>query len=46
MSIVRRWGVRIGNYWRRFFSFFQKNKDDEEEYETIGVSPCLFRFID
>ena len=29
--IVRRWGIRIGNYWRGVFSFFQKNKDGEEK---------------
>ena len=30
MLIVRRWGVRLGHYWRGFFYFFQKNKDGEE----------------
>ena len=31
MLIVRRWGVRLGNYWRGvFLFFFQKNKDGEE----------------
>ena len=31
MLIVRRWGVRLGHYWRGvFFIFFQKNKDGEE----------------
>jgi hypothetical protein len=24
MPIVKRWGIRIGNYWRGFFSFFPK----------------------
>ena len=35
LPIVRRWGVRIGNYWRGFFLFSQKNKDGKVRLGTL-----------
>jgi len=34
LLIIRRWGTRMGNYWKMFF--FQKKKDGEEKQKTLG----------
>ena len=41
MSIVKRWRIRMRNYWRVFFFFFQKNKNGEERWETTGVAQMV-----
>jgi len=36
LPIVRRWEISIGDYWRGFFLFSQKNKDGKMELGTLG----------
>ena len=42
-SIVRRWGIKIEDYWRVFFSFYKKirmQKRNRKLLESTSVSRC------
>ena len=41
MSIIKRWRIRMRNYWRVFFFFFKKNMNGEERWETTGVAQMV-----
>ena len=46
MLIVRRWGVRLGNYWRGGFLFFsKKTKMGKRDYELLEMLKFLTKKV-